>query len=580
MRFGMRCKSMILPAMGSKGTKALGVVPAKVSSIPVLNEGEHVVFSFLLAVLLLSAYRVGVWWFHPVRYQFHVVHPALFWMLSAFGIYDFIFYLCVWHIVVNMRRPVFLPPTPGLRVATITTYVASEPLDMAKDTLLAMSRITYPHDTYVLDESDNAELKRFCSDNGIKHTSRRGIPRFNQGSGAHKAFSKGGNVNAWLVQHNTMYDLVAFFDVDHAPVPEYLDRTIGYFRDPGVGFVQPPQIYRNQESSWISQGGAEQSYLFYGPIQMGMYGKQAPVVIGSHNVIRVEALRQIGWYQVHNADDLLTSITLHAAGWKGVYVPEVLAYGVAPDSWGPYLSQQFRWAQSVLDVCHHRAGRLARNLRWEQIRSYGLLYAHYVMQPAFALLLVVPLLATMLKMAPANTSLLEFAYEWTPYLATHYALVFWAQRFLIEPDTERGLWYRAGLLWLATWPYTIAAFLMSVLPREDGPRTTTPKTKGRGTDSHVSRFWPHALYLGFLSIVVAMNWPITSGGARGMAPFLVMSAVVHAGLVFSSTAIGSRFLSRMRERARSVGRFRQFDLQSGRSSIHQFTRRRIAREGK
>ncbi len=44
-------------------------------------------------------------------------------------------------------------------------------------------------------------------------------------------------MNAWLDAHGSTYDIFVQFDIDHAPVPEYLDQVLGYFRDPDVGWV-------------------------------------------------------------------------------------------------------------------------------------------------------------------------------------------------------------------------------------------------------------------------------------------------------------------------------------------------------
>jgi len=101
-------------------------------------------------------------------------------------------------------------------------------------------------------------------------------------------------------------------------------------------------------------------------VQMGLFGLDAPVLIGCPNTLRIAALQDIGGYKVHNADDLLTSLHLHAAGWRGTYVPEVLAFGRAPTSWEAFLRQQFRWAHSVMDVMHHHFPRFLRQLRSPQ----------------------------------------------------------------------------------------------------------------------------------------------------------------------------------------------------------------------
>jgi cellulose synthase/poly-beta-1,6-N-acetylglucosamine synthase-like glycosyltransferase len=62
------------------------------------------------------------------------------------------------------------------------------------------------------------------------------------------------------------------------------------------------------------------------------------------------ALQQVGGFAPHDADDLLITVWYRAAGWQGVYVPTILARGLTPVDWTGYLTQQRRWARSVLDI--------------------------------------------------------------------------------------------------------------------------------------------------------------------------------------------------------------------------------------
>src|SRR5262245_28525553 len=84
-----------------------------------------------------------------------------------------------WLLLLRMARPVERPPAPGLRVAVATTYVPNaEPLDMLERTVRAIQRLTYPHDTWVLDEGDLPAVKELCSMLGVHHFSRKNIARY------------------------------------------------------------------------------------------------------------------------------------------------------------------------------------------------------------------------------------------------------------------------------------------------------------------------------------------------------------------------------------------------------------------
>lgn len=165
-----------------------------------------------------------------------------------------------------MRRP--RPPTPpaGLRIATVTTYVPeAESLEMLEAALAAMVGVRQPHDTWVLDEGDDPAVKVICGRLGVLHFSRRDRPALNTPGGPLAGRTKYGNLNAWL---STIgydgYDVVAAFDPDHVPMPHYLERTLGYLRNPGIGFVQAAQVYYNSGAGLVAaHGAAEESYAYY-----------------------------------------------------------------------------------------------------------------------------------------------------------------------------------------------------------------------------------------------------------------------------------------------------------------------------
>ena len=100
--------------------------------------------------------------------------------------------------------------------------------------------------------------------------------------------AKAGKINRALAA--TTEEFVLVLDPDHMPFPEFLDRVMGHFDDDRVGFVQVSQAYYNQRRSFTAAGAAEQTYAFYGPGQMGLYGHGACVAIGANCTFRRSAL--------------------------------------------------------------------------------------------------------------------------------------------------------------------------------------------------------------------------------------------------------------------------------------------------
>ena len=69
---------------------------------------------------------------------------------------------------------------------------------------------------------------------------------------------------------------------------------------------------------------------------MNHYG--TVLAIGANCTFRRTALDSIGGHAAGLAEDMHTSMQLHAKGWKSVYVPAVLARGLVPSTLRPITS--------------------------------------------------------------------------------------------------------------------------------------------------------------------------------------------------------------------------------------------------
>jgi hypothetical protein len=453
-------------------------------SVSAMTPFTRLMFVLALALNLASLFWFVNWWFHPVRLKFYTVQPVLYVLLSGIGTVGVLFYLGVWHVLWNMRRPVPVAATEGLRVAIVTTRVASEPVDALEPTLEKMAGVRYPHDSYLLDEENSEIAKSACDRHHVIHFSRKGNPRYNEPSGLFQARTKGGNLNSWLYEFGQNYDFVTFLDPDHAPRPEFLDRVLGYFKHPKVAFVQAPQVFYNSSTNWITRGAAEQSYFLYGPIMMGLFGIGACVVNGSHSTFRVSdlmALKGKG-YGVHDADDILTSMRIHAIRKSGVYVPEVLAEGLAPDTWDEFSKQQRRWAQSMFHLFFHYYVPEQRRMPWRCKLVYLLFTSFYFRSVAFTGLLLLPFASAIMGNPPVNANVEAFCLRYLPFFAFHSGiLLLLGQRFLVPGGSRRGFWYRGGLLWVAMWWELLCALWKAIRIKRVTDRVVAAKWSASAT---------------------------------------------------------------------------------------------------
>jgi cellulose synthase (UDP-forming) len=368
-----------------------------------------------------------------------------------------------WLALPLMRVPRPLPPASGWRIAVAVTFVpGAESIEMLEQTVKALIEIDYPNDIWVLDEGDDPEVRDLCRRRGVWHFSRRHLPQYQTESGPFKSRTKSGNYNAWLEEHGyRSYDLLVAFDSDHIPRPNYLEQVLGYFSDASVAYVQPAQAYYNQQASFIAAAAAEETYAYYSSIQMISFAVGLPMIVGCHNTHRITALRQIGGFAPHEADDMVMSLLYRANGWRGVYLPEILARGLTPVDWANYLRQQRRWARSVLDFKIRVSLRYASRL---PVLQRILTYLHglyYLRGPLTALQITLLLFMLLTNTMPGGTGTLFLLHTGAVSL-TLLICDFYRQRFYLDPRREWGLHWRSAFVGFVKWPHFVLAFVDAI----------------------------------------------------------------------------------------------------------------------
>ena len=192
---------------------------------------------------------------------------------------SFLFVMMAWR---PLRRVPPPPPEEATADVFITTY--NEPVELLEKTVWAAVRIDWPRKTVcILDDGSRQEMRELAEKFGCKYISR----------GAEWAkkprHAKAGNVNNAVLQ--TTGDFILILDADQIASPKILRRTLGYFNDPQVAFVQTPQEFYNLFPD--DPFGCD-APLFYGPIMQGKDSWNAAFFCGSNGVLRREALMLLG----------------------------------------------------------------------------------------------------------------------------------------------------------------------------------------------------------------------------------------------------------------------------------------------
>lgn len=486
-----------------------------------MDRGQKKTFSFLIGVGILLTLAFGFWWFLPnhIPNNFtgfpHIIDVCLFVLLTFVVWHQIVSELILWNIAKDMKHPYYMKPAPEKRVAFVTAFVpGKEPYEILDKTLAAMVDVDYPHDTWLLDEGNDAIVKNICRKYGVKHHSRNGIGEYNTATGRYKAKTKGGNLNSWYAEHGLKYDYVAQLDNDFIPRKDFLTLTLGYFNDPDVAFVGTPQIYGNTNDSLIAQGAAEQSYMFYGPIQKGLYGKDMLLLIGANHILRVEALRNIGGYVGHISEDHITGMKFYTTRkWKSVYVPEKLAIGEGPSTWESFFGQQKRWAYGLMDILFKHSPYMLPKMKKKHGINYFLLQLHYLNGLVQAFGVVLLSLFFVFGITSADMTLKPMLLLWIPLVLWQLVIMLWLQRFMVDPDTESGLYLKGKLVTIAAWPIYFMAFLELITGKQLTYKITPKGEDQKAGETPLMLFFPHFVLgsITALAMVAAIEFNRPSG---------------------------------------------------------------------
>ena len=273
----------------------------------------------------------------------------------------------------------------------ITVY--GEAPETIRRTATAALAMTGSHRTWILDDGDSDEVRDLAAELGCHYTRRLS---------SHGA--KAGNLNHALSLADR--EFFAIFDADFVPDPRFLVETMPFFIADDVAFVQTPQSYGNLHTV-VSRGAGYMQTVFYKFIQPGRNHFNAAFCVGTNVVFRRTAIDEVGGiYTDSKSEDVWTSLMLHEAGWRSVYIPDVLAVGDAPETIEGFTKQQQRWATGGFEILltHNPLAR-RRNLTADQRIMYGVTATHYLAGITPLLLLLVPPLEIYFDLRPVTMEL-------------------------------------------------------------------------------------------------------------------------------------------------------------------------------
>ena len=209
--------------------------------------------------------------------------------------------------------------------------------------LLCRSRLDYPKSKLqiqVLDDSNDdsidvtAKIVKQLESEGfdIKHVRRTLRTEFKAG-----ALKEGLN--------DATGEFIAIFDADFLPEPDWLKRTVIYFKDPEVGVVQSRWGHINRNYSTLTKIQAFALDSHFTLEQAGRNAKNHFINFnGTAGIWRKECILDAGnWKGATLTEDLDLSYRAQLKKWKFKYIEDLVTPAELPVAISAARSQQFRW---------------------------------------------------------------------------------------------------------------------------------------------------------------------------------------------------------------------------------------------
>lgn len=240
-------------------------------------------------------------------------------------------------------------PDSELPMVTVQLPLYNEATVVAR-LLQAVARIDYPRDRFevqVLD--DSSDETREIAQAQVQQMVARGIDAHYVRRPNRHGY-KAGALDYGLARAKG--ELIAIFDADFVPQPEFLRAIVGHFQEPAVGMVQTRWGHMNRSHSLLT---TIQALMLDGHHLVENRARYASGCMfnfsGTGGMWRREAIVAAGgWQHDTLTEDLDLSYRAQLAGYRFVYREDVVTPAELPEEMSAFRAQQYRWAKGTVQT--------------------------------------------------------------------------------------------------------------------------------------------------------------------------------------------------------------------------------------
>ncbi|MEO0357504.1 MAG: glycosyltransferase family 2 protein, partial [Pseudomonadota bacterium] len=417
---------------------------------------------------------------------------------TAFFLGTILFVYDIW--AENPFPRIVLPDPQKCQGSSVDIFVTTfdETVPLVEDSLVDACAVQCPQGwsvrVHLLDDGNRSDMRTLAQRLGVQYHSRPNNRGF-----------KAGNLKNALLRSDG--DFVVICDADTRLFSQFLNRTLGYFHDPKVAWVQTPHWFYDVPDPEPNPSPIKRVFglgsdpfmvnpsIFFDVIQRRRDRHGASFCCGAGSVHRRDAICQASLgsgpiqkqglglqpFHFHVSEDIFTSIKLHgsASDWRSVYHPWVEARMLSPWSLDAWAAQKLKYAGGTYDIFLNQSAPWCAGMSWRVRLHYLSTFVSYLLVFPMLVLFFAPIVTMVTGVAPVAAYSAEFFVHLLPMaVAADLALLVGCKGYDIQS---------CRVLNLVTAPYLFRGFFQALLRRKIGFRPT-PKIRKSGSEFRFVRW--------------------------------------------------------------------------------------------
>lgn len=267
----------------------------------------------------------------------------------------------IYHYIRAGKKKVFFTDDVSFQpFVTIQLPVYNE-LYVSERLINAVAQLQYPKDKFeiqVIDDSSD-ETTILISDL-VTLWKSKGIQIHHVRRNSRVGFKAGALKYALKIAQG---ELLAIFDADFIPAPDFLIHTVPSFQEKKIGMVQVKWAHVNKNESLLTR---LQALALDGHFSIEQHGRNAAGCFinfnGTAGIWRRQCIIDAGNWQADTlTEDLDLSYRAQLKGWKFKYLENVLAPAELPPVMSAFKSQQYRWTKGGAETAKKHLPALLRS---------------------------------------------------------------------------------------------------------------------------------------------------------------------------------------------------------------------------